>query len=401
MNGIILYADDDVLNINAPEYGLFKKFSDSEEYSILPITNIPDLSKTIQSISTFRALLLDWSFKRPKNDDDLPDINDNPFDLLKSQKIYSLVYVYSREDIPEDIKTQLRKIYGANKIFFEQKAGNFDINTEYKKIISGISAFEAENQHMEIPFIWSHAINQAVQTIFRELEQADVNWIKEIRETAKNDGGNPTSEVIDVFHNLLNESLIQNQDLRQSLDNYECQKAGTNAAKLYRRIFYSHLTADAPIMTGDIFKFANEVYGIVVTPECEINSRIKEGTLEFLIFKATDFGLHLQKQHSYNLTEYNKQSDKRKASLRKVFNNESASSHLLPSFPFEEDIYNKTACINFKNGFAIKSEQEYKTARTNFKLNAPYIHQLRQRFVSFFGRYGVPAIPDSLRITNL
>ncbi len=30
-----------------------------------------------------------------------------------------------------------------------------------------------------------------------------------------------------------------------------------------------------------------------------------------------------------------------------------------------------------------------------------YIHQLRQRFIAFFGKIGVPAIPSSLRYFNL
>lgn len=45
MNGIILYADDDVLNSKSSENKLFQKFNNSTEYSVLPITNLEDLEK--------------------------------------------------------------------------------------------------------------------------------------------------------------------------------------------------------------------------------------------------------------------------------------------------------------------------------------------------------------------
>lgn len=73
----------------------------------------------------------------------------------------------------------------------------------------------------------------------------------------------------------------------------------------------------------------------------------------------------------------------------------------MPSFPFSEDIYNIPAYINFKVAFSIKTKAECDSKRTMYKLNAPYIHQLRQRYVAFFGKYGVPAIPQGLRDFNL
>ena len=88
MNGVILYADDDVLNDGTYENKLFQKFNRSLDYSILPITNISDLEKTISSISTFRALLLDWTFKKPSEDEEMPEMNENPLDILRSKKIY-------------------------------------------------------------------------------------------------------------------------------------------------------------------------------------------------------------------------------------------------------------------------------------------------------------------------
>jgi hypothetical protein len=62
--------------------------------------------------------------------------------------------------------------------------------------------------------------NKFIRTkpFFNELEMADPNWIKEIYVTSQKDGGEPNAEVIGVFQNLLNESLIQNEILLSALE---------------------------------------------------------------------------------------------------------------------------------------------------------------------------------------
>lgn len=395
MNGVILYADDDVLNSISSENKLFQKFNNSTEYSVLPITNLKDLEKTISCVSTFRALLLDWTFKKPKIDNEMPDENETPLEFLKSNKIYSLVYIYSRELLPEHTKNELKDIYGEGKIFFEQKSGNFNEDVEFSKICGEISAFEDANKHMEIPFVWSQSINKSAQTIFSELEQADSNWLKEIMDTALADKAEPCSEVINIFQNILSESLIQDNSLRKSLSKYspgDVVVPEENTAKLHRRLFYTRLTEDAPIMTGDIFKFDDNEYGVLITPECDIANANKD-SYEFIIIKKDASKKYQDEQKKKFIKEAN--------NSKKIFNNGVISRHILASFPFEEEQYDAIALIEFCSAFKNKSKDELGACRTSFKLNSPYIHQLRQRFVAFMGRYGVPAIPDSLKFYHL
>lgn len=397
MNGVILYADDDVLNNGTYENNLFQKFNRSLDYSILPITNISDLEKTISSISTFRALLLDWTFKRPSEDEEMPEMNENPLDVLRSKKIYSLVYIYSREELPNELQEELKGIFGTEKIYFEKKANNLNEDQEFAKICREIASFEGKNKHMEIPFIWSQSINQSVQTIFSELEQADPNWISEIKDTAKEDKSDPVSEVINIFHNVLNESLIQDIVLREILEKDQNPVNGSteeSAARLYYRIFYSKLNENAPIMTGDIFKFDNNEYGILITPECDITDPEKD-FYEFLIIMK-DKSKEYQDEKKKKFVDVNKQN-----SIKSIFNNGVISRHVLPSFPFDIRQYDTVALVNFISAFVSKDKNGIREYRTEFKLNSPYIHQLRQRYVAFLGRYGVPAIPDSLRTYNL
>jgi len=409
MEGVILFADDHVFDAESFENKLFQKFNSCGSFSILPIDNLTVLEKTVPSISTYKALILDWNFQRIGKEEGIVVPDEHPDEFLKNNKIYSLVYVYSQADIREDKKQELQRLY-PGKIYFETKNPNETAEAEYQKILEGIKKFEEENKHLTVPFVWSQAINQSAQGIFSELEQADPNWIKEIYNTAKEDEAEPNTEVIGVFQHLLNESVIQNKALLSTLnesaqsDNVVVQNKGASAAnesvqsdnvvvqdkeaaaaKLYNRIYYTKLKKDAPLMTGDIFKFEDK-YAILFTPECDINSK-KETALEFLCFNKKDYeGIKLKRN---------------KKELVKDFNNGNIKSHILPSFPFEADEYNLPALIDFKTALAVKAKAEFDGKRTEHKLNSPYIYQLRQRYLAYIGRVGVPAIPKSLALFNL
>lgn len=357
MNGVILYADDDVLNIDSFENKLFSKFNNQQDYSVLPIMNIKDLETTIKSVSTIRALLLDWEFKKPKDDDlegiEIPNKNETPFEFLKTNRIYSLIYIYSREKIPAEVQKVLKDFHGENRVFFKLKSSGADENSEYQKITKGIADFEQKNKHMEIPFLWSQSINQSVQSIFSELESADPNWIKEIRDTSRNDGGEPTSEVIDIFHNLVSESLIQDKKLRNALDSYDnnvnMNIPAENTAKLYQRIFYTKITEESPIMTGDIFKFTDNEYGILITPECDLSDKEKN-TYEFLIIKKEDSNQYQE--------EKRKKYKKDQNSAKQIFNNGVISRHLLISFPFDDNTYDNIALIEFCSAMYVNAKRK-------------------------------------------
>ena len=406
MDGIILFADNNVFENNSFENDLFEKLHSDKNLSVLPVSNLEDLKKTIRSISTFKALILDWNFENDDIENDLEDYGvdkpkSNPESLLENIEIYSLIYVYSQIEIPKDIQDNLINRFH-EKIKFKIKGDKKDSDNEYQTIKKDIIDFEQTNKQMEMPFVWSQTINQSVQRIFTELGNANPYWIKEIRETAKNDGGEPTSEVIDIFNNLLSEALIQDKTLRTSLNEYSCDKIdGDNEsiAKLYRRIYYSILTIESPIMTGDIFQFGENEFGILITPECDLSNNMKEEPKDIYEFLIIDKA----KSEVYQNQRKEKFKKKDGAQQREIFNNKVLSRHILPTFPFSENDYTKLAIIDFCNAFRSygKNDAMVQNAKRIYKLNAPYIHQLRQRFVAFFGKYGVPAIPQSLRDFNL
>jgi hypothetical protein len=424
MEGVILFADDHVFDSERIENKLFQKFNSDENYTVLPVNNLDTLEKAVASISTFKALILDWNFKRGMDGDEedgieIPD--ENPYDFLKSKKIYSLVYVYSQNEVAQGIKEELEQLY-AGKIYFNIKENTNESEKEYEKISQGIQNFEDKNKHLTVPFVWSQSINQSVQAIFSELEQSDPNWAKEIYNTAKNDGAEPNTEIIGVFLNLLNETIIQNEPLLKALnesvqsDNIAVQDKETSLAKLYNRIYYTKLIKNAPLMTGDIFKFNDNDYGILFTPECDVNIK-KETTLEFVIFNKNNYEDFLKNKRVYEKSEFENikskgykndnqgnPTEELKGKLKELvsdFNNGNIKNHILPSFPFESEKYNLSALIDFETAFVVKSKTEFEGKRAEYKLNSPYIYQLRQRYLAYIGRVGVPAIPQCLRLFNL
>lgn len=407
MNGVVLFADNRIF-CQGKENELFNLFLSNPEFSVLPIDSLGCLESVIKSASTFRACIIDWDFENNevKDEDfaglDLPQRT--PMSLLMENPLYTLVYVYSEKEIPENEKAYLQNKYG-NKIQFKTKSE--DAKSEYKIILNDIQVFEANNTHMVIPFMWSQSINQSAQRIFSELESANAFWIKEIKKTALADGGDATSEVIDVFNNLLNEDLIQNRTLRNLLNAFDCNdenRQEDNTARLYRRIYYSKIVDGTPIMTGDIFKFDEDTYGILITPECEIADKNKEKEKEYYDF------LIISKKASLKYQEDKQKKFSKDANgarnAKEIFNNGVISRHVLISFPFEDGLCNQIGLVDFNTALRTmpkigNNKTSIMNIRTNFKLNVPYIHQLRQRFVSYFGKYGVPAIPDSLRDYNL
>lgn len=402
MDGVVVFADNKVFEVGSFENKLFNKLREDSPYSVLPVCCIKDLGSTIKATSTFKAIILDWNFKNDDVEIDdlegavLPDRT--PEQFLSDADIYSLIYIYSENELGDTIKTKLRKRYN-EKVQFKKKTPNA-INEDATAIIKEIKDFEKGNSHMRIPFIWSHAINQSVQRIFYDLEITNKHWIKEVKDTVLKDGGDPTSELIEIFHNLLNESLIQNETLRKELEAYNPEEHDVveeNTIKLYRRIFYTIIPTEAPLMTGDIFKFNDKEYGILITPECDLASRKKKkrkNTFEFLMINKTiseNYQNEKKKKHKKNPDDVNN-----------IFNNGVFSYHVLASFPFEETIYKDIALINFESAMRVieikeDGDKTFLEKRCGYKLNSPYIHQLRQRYIAFIGRYGVPALPNSVR----
>lgn len=399
MNGVIIFADDDVLKPGRPENSLFNTFINSEdELTVIPVSTLEHLSGVLRSVSTIRCLILDWTFEK-----EIEGISkkETPLAILRENNIYSLVYIYSRDALTDETRTELDKRLG-NKIRYREKNNDLDPDKEFADIMDEIKSLEGQNSHMQIPKLWSQTINQAVQELFVDFEQATNNWITDIRDSAKSDGSDGASEVISVFQNVLSENLIQHPILRAKIDALVANgetSANEKVAQLYRHIMYLKVLPETPLTTGDIFKFAEDYYGILISPECEIGNLSE---LAFLIISHTGYIEYINKTFSKGQESgwYSDIKPKDKPKYRGIFHNGVLSCHILPSFPFDDN-NNKAGYINFKTGFRLFPKDTIMPNRIPYRLMAPYIHQLRQRYLSFFGKYGVSEFPNSLKDHNL
>ncbi|MGB5023762.1 MAG: hypothetical protein WBO44_00355 [Saprospiraceae bacterium] len=424
MEGVIIFADDHVFD-NKFENGLFDALSKEKQHPVLPIVNLDLLASSIKSTSSIKALIVDWNFIKDASvlgEEFVSKNYETPYDILIGMQLFSLVYIYSETGGLEGTSEgeELIKKYG-DKIKFRRKDSSVDILAEKHQILEDLAQMYEQSGNIRLPIKWTQIINQSVQGIFSELNYIDKKWISDLYKTAENDGVEPSVEVINLFQSLLAERVIQSKDLRDSIRDSVTAESVTEPekyAKLFRTFLYSYIDApNDPIMTGDIFKFSDGRFGVLITPECDVSKT--ESEFEFLTFSNSnidDFEFLSQFNRSKKSlkdivkTMLNRDltTDERKQInlslkevetnlLHQVFNQPHQRLYVLPCFDFGNRNHKTIAQIDFRD-----SMKFIKVADTNkedriCKLNSPYIQELRQRFLAYKGRVGVPSFPDNLR----
>ena len=438
MEGVILFVDDKVHKCfveagelkRTPENELFESLKTS--YPVLGVKDLDLAERAIKAIGSFSAIILDWVF----DDRDLLSLGEDSEDLkfvqagavkedrtlgfLKENDFYSLVYIYSAEDIEEKYGAVLRERFG-ERIRFQKKP----LEHGAEEIIKKIDEWKKQNQNLSIPLAWTATINQSIQQIFKELAEADPNWLHDIAQSAKEDGMSEDLFIMDLFQFLLSENNTQDVNLRKSITDYLNSQEAANAppsseqsiARLFNRLFYTKLSSEAPIMTGDICEISENHCGIIISPECDISRILKkeENSFELLVFEKKGFNQHIGKKKAmlddgtfqhftrarYDSWQNGNESQKEMLrELRKLFNQNETRFHVLPSFPLFDSL-NQSVVIEFSLGRELHSSQKVKEYKREYKLNSPFIQQLRQRYLSHLGRIGVPSLPPSLRDFNL
>lgn len=404
MEGIILFADDDIFQ-DSFEKKLFEFLKQNSNYPILPINNLIDFERTLKSISTYRAILLDWEFVT--NQEGGEQKREYPLDILQNYSIYSLIFIYSKTPVGPETQAKLKNKYGSKIEFLSKVKDDNEVRAEGEKLFAILEKFQAENSHMSVPFTWSQSINKSVWNIFSELEKADKFWIKDLYYSSFMFDKNgvpldpppvdPNIQVINLFQNLLAEQLIQDTHLQGSIESFAKENLKNisndkSLQDLYKRLYYTATLETDTVMTGDIYEISEDNFGIVISPECDMNTLIKKDKeVEMLCFHNDDF-----KKNIKSILNIGDEADK----ISRAYNQEHPRIHLLPVFPTKDETI--TALIDFR--FCLQHHKgsflEGNKKLRHFKINSPYIQQLRQRYLSYNGRVGVPSIPSSLRITK-
>lgn len=448
--GLILFADDKIHDPDTPESNLFDAFK--KETPTVGVHNLDLASSVVLSAGALNALILDWSFEDEEEDELDKEIadelakpmakltkasrkEDETLQFLLSQDFYSLIYIFSNEDVEERHGERLRKKFGERIQFHKKQDLQEDPDNIRNKILGDIKEWEESNKNLSVPIRWSSAISQSIQKIFTSFSEADSDWIREIHFSAKKDGVDPELFVIELLQLILSEQLVQNTDLitslkeegsRKGVEQKDTKKKAKALAKLFNLLYYSELKPDAPVMTGDFIQLGEDQFGIIMTPECDIGKVKNRSHLYYDVlviskesYEKTTGNAPFKLSSSKIASELKKRGFEKVSkddikkilevmedeSLSRGFSQAHSRFHFLPSYPhFSKDL-NESAVIDFTSDSVKISSSDLddliKKYPRKYKLNSPFIQQLRQRYLSHVGRIGVPALPHQVRLWNL
>lgn len=414
MEGVILFADDHIESAIF-ESTLFKQLKETGKFPVFGVDSLDKARTSIISLNSIKALIIDYSFIETEIlGDEKKDKERFASEILEDNNlhIFSLIYVYSQNDLKDtDFGKRLIEKFGSRVNFRIKSSDEKNVPTELKEILNDIEAWEKTNSHLSVPFMWNKSLNQAIQNIFHSLDKADPFWVKDLYYSSFNlskvdEKGNskepppvdPNIQVINLFQNLLAEKLIQDSDLRNAIEKYSKENFANkpndkSLQELYQRLYYTNTLESDAIMTGDVYALDDSNFGVIISPECDMNTLLtKKKEIELLSFSKDDFN------NASPLLQIKKEDVEK---IQRAYNQEHPRFHLLPVFPVDKNTL-VTAFIDFR--FSLQHvNADFLIEKINnrkFKVNSPYIQQLRQRYLSYLGRVGVPTIPNSLRITK-
>lgn len=429
MDGIILFSDDHIYTAGRPEAALFESLR--VEMPVLGVDKLELAAEAVKSIASFRALILDWQYSDSGDEgfDDLREElgegvaiqrpaarDDQAMEFLKDNDFYSLVYIFSELDIEESHGEALRLKFG-DRVRIRRKDENFTIDgiaNVKASILDDINTWREGNTNLAVPIMWSSSINEAIQKIFKELSAANVNWLRELYDSAARDGVDPVLFVIELLQLLLSEAVVQDRELFDAISgigNADVTPVPENQmddhrkslSKLFSRLYYSELKDTSPVMTGDIFELDQDQYGVLVTPECDVKFILSnEGSdFEYLTFTSAGFDEMLQRDKTITKAQYTGLAENKRSKIRQIFNQEQPRLHIFPSLPLLGDNCQNSCVIDFRISHKRMLAAELIKRPRKYKVNSPFIQQLRQRYLSHIGRVGTAALPDHVRDWNL
>ncbi len=411
MEGVILFADDHIhsLGEDPKERLLFEELR--KDLPVLGVDSLELAASAVKSIGSFGAIILDWQFNPQEAAALLVDVEeegkaaglrgrvsipssteDATYKFLMEHNFYSLIFILSDKDVASTHGDELLKKYG-DRIKIKKKSDYFSLPADKQKesILEEISQWKETQKNLSVPIQWSAAINECMQSIFKDLSEADVDWIKELYNSSKEDNLAPEVFLVEILQLLLMEELVQHDELIDSLKTEgEARKEGTvddeskkkSLSRLFSRLYYSKLTDNAPLMTGDIVQLNDTEFGILITPECDVHTiaSIPTASFDLLVFSNKSMENALQSSKDIRGRKLN------------VFQQPIASWHFLPSIPVLSKELNNGCAIDFSTGASRVNSKELLNKVREYKLNAPFIQSLRQRYLSHLGRVGIPAL---------
>ena len=376
--GIGVIIDNNINNANSTDRILkIKRYLENKHFPILTYESLPS-DEEIQCLHSVSFIILDWNLSGNDIGVAIPEetINDNIDFLNRLKKIsYAPDFIFTNEDTDSIIN-----ILKDNELYHDEFNHIFVKNKE--SIKSGKSLFSCINQWLnKTPSVyvmkeWENKINTAKTQLYYDLYGISPFWPITMYKTYKNDFGTETnSGIVDLINRNLTArcSSIELDSTILNKRKTTVKKEGLRKLLEYDRFIKG--LPDYPCM-GDVFKEQDGedyIYYINIRPDCDI---IRDDNPQLYLIKGT-----ILDETQINKEDSEYRFDKG-SFIEKV-------THSILSFIDDGKIVE----FKFRN-FKVINWKKMKGKRIG-RLLPPYVTRIKNQYVAFLNRQGIPSIPDN------
>lgn len=371
--GIGVIIDNNINNNDSGDRIIkIKSFLQEKNFPFLAYEELPfDYIDCFHSIS---YVILDWNLYDEEVGVTIPPalIDDNiEFLQTLKTKCYAPVFIFTNEDTESIINTLKDNGLYQNKynhIFVKNKKGirNGDI------LFSCISQWLTKTPSVYVMKEWENIINSAKTELYYDLYEISPFWPITMYKTYNEDFGTKNnSGILDLINRNINArcSTIEFDEDILCRKRTPADKEGLRKLLEYERFIKD--VPDYPSM-GDIFKNEDGTYFINIRPDCDI-------------VRKKDIDLYLIKGKAIDETQINKRNSDY------IFDQGSfieKATHSILSFIDDGKIVE----FKFRN-FKVTKWKDIKGKRIG-RLLPPYVTRIKNQYVAFLNRQGIPSIPD-------
>lgn len=263
MNNILLIEEDEALAEK------LKGEFESNNISVFLCKDRASTEVYINDSHQFDAVILDWFFENPE------DSTVSKLILKKlNKRHFRPVFIYTNNKSDFDQTPSEEIDFPKNLISSHSK------DTGFKELRSRIDDLLANNITLQIADTYRKSIHRTFEEVLFELNNMDNVDIAKLLNRIYGNGEN-IDWSNDVIINLLHRALINNNDFIKNISGLLKRNNPTKSTpnseeskRIANRLIYYHSKTNF-IKNGDIVSIANKrdrivAYGIVVTPDCDI-----------------------------------------------------------------------------------------------------------------------------------
>lgn len=344
--------------------------------------------KVLENLLVVNFIIIDWNMLEdfPKDKPQLATpvlrkgIHQRVVNLIKRFKeiCFAPVFLFT-EETPEDIEEQIIPWLRKENLYFD-KDKNF-VLVRHKgdllkddRLLEEIADWIENSPPIYLLKCWQTKFLEAFNRVSWELHNTSPGWPGILWKTYKDDGMDPECSINDTLYRL-----VMGNTRSMSLTPESVLKAQefepTDLIEVLRRISFIDGELDG-VKPGDIFKKKIEKetkYYLNVRPECDTTARSDLDETDVYLIEGEKMG---------------------KPALRRRHKRFGFVPIVTEGFVFfieGENVYS----FRF-NELTIEKYRDWASHRI-CRLLPPHITEIQQRFSSFIGRYGIPALPEEVR----